>query len=804
MVESSTMNIPGDSGNGHHANHLPAHARANGHGALGSVSWSEPAYDQENQNQNGIGLGVVWRAIRRHWWQAATLWVISSVGLMALAFTNIKPTYFSFALLRVEPPRANIFGPTTTLPVQQIKRTHMQLIKAPDVLSDAVSEHPEIVRLPEIEDSPSPEYIIEKKLSVIDRLDSELIEVQMVGSSPESTTEIVNAVVNSYLKQAGRWANETTTTQIGKLTRELEKRQKEVEDLRRNIQLLGNELGAADPELIKDRSRVDLAEYDRMSQALSNIEFERISSESKVDRLKAELAQPAVFSQRQNLQEAVVEAFYSDPAVARLADELDDAKDQLEKLNRISRAPDAAHRAINERIDDVQGKIKKLWESRRAILEKQLADQGAGQSTSTLERELRDAENIYQDLLGREQNLRKRMEESKLTLENNESKELQLAFRRADLARSESILDSVQRALEQLQFESQGQSQISLIQTARPIGLPSNDKRWKIMAVAPVGMFLAVACLCVLVEVRSGRVTNPDDLSRARLEVLGVVPPLPNPRSARKIMGGVDETRLRRQLAEYIQSIDHLRVAICSNVDGQKIRQSVLITSAFGGEGKTTLSAQLAGRCANAGLATVVVDGDLRNPTLTRTLEAEGQKGLKEVLKNKARIEECLIRIGDGGGFHLLPAGVIQVDPSRILEGSRLGKVINQLKENYDIVIVDTAPVLPVPDALLLGRWVNGIVLAVRYDASRFQLVQRAYKRLQQLHVPVLGAVVNGVRNASSNYGSYGYGYGYGYGDNVADDDDDDNDSDLESSLARNDDDDVTDVEPIVIHPEPA
>jgi capsular exopolysaccharide synthesis family protein len=723
---------------------------------------------------------------------------------MALAFTNIKPTYFSFALLRVEPPRANIFGPTTTLPVQQIKRTHMQLIKAPDVLSDAVSEHPEIVRLPEIEDSPSPEYIIEKKLSVIDRLDSELIEVQMVGSSPESTTEIVNAVVNSYLKQAGRWANETTTTQIGKLTRELEKRQKEVEDLRRNIQLLGNELGAADPELIKDRSRVDLAEYDRMSQALSNIEFERISSESKVDRLKAELAQPAVFSQRQNLQEAVVEAFYSDPVVARLADELDDAKDQLEKLNRISRAPDAAHRAINERIDDVQGKIKKLWESRRAILEKQLADQGAGQSTSTLERELRDAENIYQDLLGREQNLRKRMEESKLTLENNESKELQLAFRRADLARSESILDSVQRALEQLQFESQGQSQISLIQTARPIGLPSNDKRWKIMAVAPVGMFLAVACLCVLVEVRSGRVTNPDDLSRARLEVLGVVPPLPNPRSARKIMGGVDETRLRRQLAEYIQSIDHLRVAICSNVDGQKIRQSVLITSAFGGEGKTTLSAQLAGRCANAGLATVVVDGDLRNPTLTRTLEAEGQKGLKEVLKNKARIEECLIRIGDGGGFHLLPAGVIQVDPSRILEGSRLGKVINQLKENYDIVIVDTAPVLPVPDALLLGRWVNGIVLAVRYDASRFQLVQRAYKRLQQLHVPVLGAVVNGVRNASSNYGSYGYGYGYGYGDNVADDDDDDNDSDLESSLARNDDDDVTDVEPIVIHPEPA
>ena len=62
------MNIPGDSGQNHHASHLPAHARAQGHGALGAVSWNEPAYDSvENQNANGIGLGVIWRAVRRHW-----------------------------------------------------------------------------------------------------------------------------------------------------------------------------------------------------------------------------------------------------------------------------------------------------------------------------------------------------------------------------------------------------------------------------------------------------------------------------------------------------------------------------------------------------------------------------------------------------------------------------------------------------------------------------------------------------------------------------------------------------------------
>jgi capsular exopolysaccharide synthesis family protein len=744
---------------------LPVHTQAHNQGA---ALWSNPGYDHHEQEYSpkGISLGTVWRAIQRHWWQATILWMITSGGLMFLAFTRVKPTFLSFALLRVEPPRASILGPSfNPLSIDQIKRTHMQLIKAPDVLSDAVSENPEIVQLAELKDTASPEFVMDKKIIVVDRLNSELIEVQMVGTSPQNATDIVNAVVKSYLKQAGRWANETTTAQIGKLTRELEKRNKEVEDLRRNIQLLGTELGAADPELIKDRSRLTLAEYTRMSQALSELEFDRISAESRVERLRSELAQPAAFSHRQNLQDATYEAFYADADVAQLADALEAAKSRLEKLNKVSRGQDVTHRDMNERISEIKSKIKVLWERRRPIIEKQLSQQGAGQTTSTLDRELRDAENQYQDLVVREKSIRKNMSDSKLTLENDESKELQLAFRRADLSNSESIRDSVQRALEQLQFESQGQTQISLIQTARPIGLPSNDKRWRFMAMAPLGMFLAVAGLCVLVEVRSGRVSNPDDLiHRSRLEVLGVVPPLPNPRSARKLMGGIDETRLRRQLVEYIQSIDHLRVAISSGLGGDGFHHSVLITSAFGGEGKTTLSAQLAGRCANAGLSTVVVDGDLRNPTLTRTLEALEMPGLTNLLKGGNNIDNCLVRIGEGGGFHLLPAGTIHGDPSRILEGQKLGKIIAHLRERYEMVIIDSAPVLPVPDALIFGKWVQGIVLAVRYDTSRFPMIERAYKRLSALKAPVLGAVVNGVRNASTTYGGYGYGYGYGYG----------------------------------------
>ena len=182
-----------------------------------------------------------------------------------------------------------------------------------------------------------------------------------------------------------------------------------------------------------------------------------------------------------------------------------------------------------------------------------------------------------------------------------------------------------------------------------------------------------------------------------------------------------------------------------------------MITSAVGGEGKTTLAAQLAGRCANAGLTTLLIDADLRRPSLGEILEVPEGPGLAEVLLGEADPEAAMVVIGNAGGFHLLPAGGGGHDPSRLLQGERLGQLLASLREAFDIVLIDAPPVLPVPDALLVGRWTDGAVVAVRHDSSRFPLVERAQKRLTSIGVPLLGAVVNGVRPAESSYGAYDY-----------------------------------------------
>jgi receptor protein-tyrosine kinase len=155
---------------------------------------------------------------------------------------------------------------------------------------------------------------------------------------------------------------------------------------------------------------------------------------------------------------------------------------------------------------------------------------------------------------------------------------------------------------------------------------------------------------------------------------------------------------------------------------------------------------------------TLLIDADLRNPTLSRMLEAVPAPGLIDVLQGTTAAEDAMLVVGAAGGFHFLPSGAAGIDPSRLLQGDAIGKFLAQARESFEMIIVDAPPVLPVPDALTIGRWTDGAVLAVRYETSRFANVERAQRRLAHVGVPLLGAVVNGMRSSETAYGGY-YAY---------------------------------------------
>ena len=258
--------------------------------------------------------------------------------------------------------------------------------------------------------------------------------------------------------------------------------------------------------------------------------------------------------------------------------------------------------------------------------------------------------------------------------------------------------------------------------------------------------------LFLFLEIKAERVADPDALStRVRSEVYAL-PPLPTARSVRKLsVSDADD-----QIEQFIQRLDHLRFAVCGSPAELGRGRCVLITSAIGGEGKTTLAAQLAARCGNAGMSTILIDSDFRRAALCPLLDVPEGPGLSDVLKDEAAIDEVAIPV-QGGTFYLLPAGTPVQDTGRLLQSPKFGELINKLRQLYDLIIIDSPPVLPVPDALILGRWADGAVIAVRYDISRFPQVERARRQLDNAGITVLGTVINGMRHSDSYYGRYTY-----------------------------------------------
>src|SRR5215467_4206211 len=200
------------------------------------------------------------------------------------------------------------------------------------------------------------------------------------------------------------------------------------------------------------------------------------------------------------------------------------------------------------------------------------------------------------------------------------------------------------------------------------------------MAVAPMGVLALMLGLFLLLEIKAERVADPDALSSRVQSEVYALPPLPTARSIRKRTdAGMDD-----QIEQFIQRLDHLRFAVCGNPAELEKGRCVLITSAIGGEGKTTLAAQLAARCGNAGMSTLLIDADLRRTGLCSLLDIPEGPGLSDaLLDDKPSATELVVPV-QGGIFHLLPAGTPMPDTSRILQNRKLGLLIAQFRQLYD------------------------------------------------------------------------------------------------------------------------
>ena len=196
-------------------------------------------------------------------------------------------------------------------------------------------------------------------------------------------------------------------------------------------------------------------------------------------------------------------------------------------------------------------------------------------------------------------------------------------------------------------------------------------------------------------------------------------------------------------------------------VDVDRTSKVFVISSALPEEGKSTTAINLALTLAQAGQRTVLVEADLRRPRVAGYLGAEQAVGLTTVLIGRATIDEVVQPWGEAG-LHVITSGATPPNPAELLQSKAMDTVLGQLRERYDVVIIDSPPLLPVTDGALLASQADGAILVVRYGRTTREQAAQSAQRLHSADADLVGTILNWVPERAA--ASYGYGYGYGYG----------------------------------------
>lgn len=191
----------------------------------------------------------------------------------------------------------------------------------------------------------------------------------------------------------------------------------------------------------------------------------------------------------------------------------------------------------------------------------------------------------------------------------------------------------------------------------------------------------------------------------------------------------------------------------------------LMISGASPNAGKTFVSSNLAAVISQTGKKVLFIDTDMRKGYTHRLFNENNTNGLSDILSGKVEINRALKNVASGG-FDFISRGMAPPNPAELLMHRRFGELLNWASENYDIVVLDTPPILAVTDAAIIGNYVGTTLLVARFELNTAKEIEVSVKRFEQAGVTVKGCILNGVVKKASSYYGYGYShYGYSYTD---------------------------------------
>lgn len=337
----------------------------------------------------------------------------------------------------------------------------------------------------------------------------------------------------------------------------------------------------------------------------------------------------------------------------------------------------------------------------------------------------------------------------------------------------QKMVDDMRRQQQEARIDEAVEAgQVEIVDWALVPGTPvgTGSKRRLLFALL-VGLMIGGGGALVLDRLNTAIVRREDAEAMLRVPVIAVIPRLGEPMQAarrldvRRLLprrGPPPETGLvtvSEMQSAGSQAYRKLRTHLIFSQGGQPPR-TLMVTSASASEGKTTVCANLATTFAQQGLRVVIIDGDLRRPRLHGLFGQARTPGLSELLEDDTPIAET-VRQTSVPGLHLITAGRMVPHVSELLGGAAMGRLVRELNAAYDLVVIDTPPVLAAADAEILGAQADAVLVVVRAGKTERQSAVYAMQQLRAVGARIVGAVLNDPDQKIAGYGRYAYYYDY-------------------------------------------
>ena len=563
--------------------------------------------------------------------------------------------------------------------------------------------------------------------------DSRVITVAVTSESPDKAAEIANTLVAEYLesRRSARFAASSETNawladRIGELQVKLMESEKRVEEFRSNAELL--EAGGST----------------LISQQLAELSGHIIVARAATEAARAELTQVS------NLIEA------PDSGGIYASDQLSQSP-LVQELRRQQVMLEREVAEISSELGPAHPRMVQL-KADAADLENQIAVE-----ISKVEQGLRNAVTVA---LAREKGLERQSVEMQRQLSKTNEDEIQLRALEREADANRDLLETLLARQKELGSPNQlqiGQPDARVISYAATPANPSFPQ----MGISMAAIFLASIIVALVVafirEVHRQGFTTLEQLEAVNsLTALGFIPFISSGRQQSQMLDTVVDSPQH----PFAQAMRTLVWQLDESMPNN--RNAVLVTSAVPGEGKSTTAVGIARTRALKGQKTLLIDADMRNPSVHAKLGIAQSPGLRGVLEEDISVIEAIVT-DSVTSLDVLPAGSGSTDALALIESQRMDSILVELIDRYDYIIVDSPPVATGPDACELSKLADATVFAVRWSHTPINAVKYALRILERNGVRVMGTIltmVDASRSFNRSHGYYGY-YGY-YGESTA------------------------------------